>query len=79
VRADFFLHNSALVRYLVSGNTERGYKAKADVTFRKSWPASYVPVCLERIYFNEAEAEAAIIDFCKRFIDENKVTEIEEM
>jgi len=79
VRADFFLHQGALVRYLVSGNTEHGYKAKADVTFRRSWPASYVPVCLEKIYFNEAEAEAAIIDFCKRFIEENRVRETEEI
>jgi len=77
VRADFFLHQNALVRYLVSGNTERGYKAKADVTFRKSWPAEYVPICLEKIYFTEAEAEGAIIDFCKRFIEENRITETE--
>jgi len=78
VRADFFLHQNALVRYLVSGNAEHGYKAKADVTFRKSWPAQYIPVCLEKVYPFEEEAEGAIIDFCKRFIEENKVTVTEE-
>jgi hypothetical protein len=78
VRADFFLHHNALVRYLISGDSERGYKAKADMTFRKSWPAQYVPICLEKIYPSEEEAEGAIIDFCKRFIEENKITVTEE-
>ncbi len=78
MRADFFLHHNALVRYLISGDSERGYKAKADMTFRKSWPAQYVPVCLEKIYLSEEEAEGAIIDFCKRFIEENKITVTEE-
>jgi hypothetical protein len=78
VRGGFFLHLGALVRYLVSGNSKRGYRAKAEVTFRKSWPAQYVPVCLEKIYPSEEEAEGVIIDFCKRCIEENKITVTED-
>jgi hypothetical protein len=78
MRADFFLHNNALVRYIISRDSERGYKARAEMTFRKSWPAQYVPVLLEKIYPSEEEAEGAIIDFCKRFIEENKITVTEE-
>jgi hypothetical protein len=78
VRGGFFLQLGALVRYLVSGNSGRGYRAKAEITFRKSWPAQYVPVCLEKIYPSEKEAEGAIIDFCKRFIEENKITVTED-
>lgn len=78
MRTDFFLHCGAWVHYLIFGNSERGYSAKADVSFLRAFPAEYIPIRLERIYFNEAEAEAAIIDFCKHFIEENKITVTEE-
>lgn len=76
MRTDFFLHHGAWVQYLVFGNTERGYSAKADVSFLQAFPVEYIPIRLEKIYCNKAEA--AIIDFCKRFIEENKITLIEE-
>lgn len=72
---DFFLHQGAWVQYLVFGNSERGYTAKADVSFLKSFPASYVPIRLEKLYATLEEAEGAVIDFCKRFIEENRITE----
>ena len=71
MRTDFFLHKSAWVHYAVFGNFERGYSAKADVSFLKKFPASYVSVPLERAYARAEEAEAAIIDFCKAFIEES--------
>lgn len=78
MRTDFFLHCGAWVHYLVFGNAERGYSAKADVSFLKSFPASYVPIRLERTYARAEEAEAAIIDFCKEFINEHVVLVTEE-
>jgi hypothetical protein len=77
MRTDFFLHKGAWVHYLVFGNSERGYKAKADVSLLKSYPAEYVPIRLENLYATLEEAEGAIIDFCKRFIEENRITETE--
>ena len=78
MRTDFFLHHGVWVEYLVFGNSERGYKAKADVSFLKSYPAEYIPIRLKRIYFSEEEAEGAIIDFCKHFIEENTIVLREE-
>ena len=75
---DFFLHQGAWVQYLVFGNSERGYTAKADVSLLKRYPAEYIPIRLERIYFSEAEAEGAIIDFCKAFIEESLIEMVEE-
>jgi len=78
VRTDFFLHKGCWVHYGVFGDSERGYSAKADVSLLKHYPAEYVPIRLERIYFSEAEAEGAIIDFCKAFIEESLLEKIEE-
>ena len=78
MRTDFFLHKGAWVHYLVFGNRERGYSAKADVSFLENWPVSYLPIRLERLYASVEEAEAAVIDFCKRFIEENGVAVTEE-
>ena len=78
MRTDFFLHQGAWVQYLVFGNSERGYTAKADVSLLKCYPAEYIPIRLERIYFSEAEAEGAIIDFCKAFIEESLIEMVEE-
>jgi hypothetical protein len=73
VRTDFFLHRNCWVHYCIFGNSERGYSAKADVSLLKKFPASYVPIRLERVYFRAEEAEAAIIDFCKEFIEESLI------
>ena len=78
MRTDFFLHCGAWVEYLVFGNSERGYKAKANVSLLKSYPAEYVPIRLEQLYATLEEAEGAIIDFCKRFIEESLIEMIEE-
>ena len=71
VRTDFFLHKSCWVHYGVFGDNERGFSAKADVSLLKKFPASYLPLRLERVYPRAEEAEAAIIDFCKEFIEES--------
>ena len=70
MRTDFFLHNGCWVHYGVFGDAEHGYSAKADLSFLKKFPVSYLPLRLERVYFSFEEAEAAVIDFCKEFIDE---------
>lgn len=78
MRTDFFLHQGVWVHYLVFGNTEQGYSAKADISLLKTYPAEYAPIRLERVYFSEAEAEAAIIDFCKALIEETQIEAIEK-
>ncbi len=59
MRTDFFLHKSAWVHYAVFGDFERGFRARADVSFLKKFPASYVSVPLESTYSRAEEAEAA--------------------
>lgn len=78
MRTDFFVHRGVWVHYLVFGNFERGYSAKADVSLLKSYPASYVPIRLEKLYATAEEAEGAIIDFCKEFIEANEPAVAEE-
>lgn len=78
MRTDFFLHCGAWVEYLVFGNSKRGYKAKANVSLLKSYPAEYVPIRLEKLYATLEEAEEAIIDFCKAFIEESLIEMVEE-
>lgn len=78
MRTDFFLHKGAWVHYAVFGDSERGFRARADVSFLKKFPASYVSVPLERTYARAEEAEAAIIDFCKDFIEESLLEDVLE-
>lgn len=56
----------------------RGYTAKADVSLLKEHPNSYVPIRLEKFYMPSEEAEGAIIDFCREFVEENMEDLIEE-
>lgn len=78
MRTDFFLYRGAWVHYLVFGDGGHGYKAKADVSLPKKHPNACVPIRLEKFYVTSAEAEGAIIDFCREFIEANLEDLIEE-
>lgn len=55
-----------------------GYTAKADVSLLKEHPNSSVPIRLEKFYMTPEEAEGAIIDFCREFVEKNLEDLIEE-